>query len=88
LPGIEGRKERGMSLREGGKSGVRDIELATPLEIGRDLGPRGAMAGKRGTPPPLASSSPAAFGLAAALAGFVSRCFIEFSLFQNFFRFP
>ena len=77
-----------MGLREGGKSRVRDIELATPLEIGRDLSPRGAIAGKKGTPPPFASSSPAAFRQAAAFAGFVSRCFIEFSLFQNFFRFP
>jgi hypothetical protein len=88
LPGIEGRKERGMGLPKGDESGVRDMELATQLKIGRDFAPRGATAGKKRAPPPLASSSPAAFRLAAAFAGFVLRCFIEFSLFQNNFRFP
>ena len=88
LPGIKGRKERRMGLPKGGDGRVRDTELAVLLEIGRDLGPRGATAGKKGTPPPFASSPPPAFRLGAAFAGFVSRCFIEFSLFQNFFRFP
>jgi hypothetical protein len=88
LPGIEGRKESGMGLREGGKSRVRDIELATPLEIGRDLSPRGTIAGRKETPPPFAANSLLAFRVAAAFAGFVSRCFVEFSLFQRFFRFP
>jgi hypothetical protein len=88
LPGIEGRKERGMGLPKRGEGRVRDTELAVLLEIGRDLSPRGATAGKKENPPPFASGPPPAFRLARAFAGFVSGCFIEFSLFQNFFRFP
>jgi hypothetical protein len=79
LIGIEGRARHW--LAESGESRVREIELAL-LEIERDLGPRGATAGKRG-PPPFASISPPRFAGGGA-AGFVSRCFIEFSLFRSF----
>lgn len=76
-----------MGLPKGGEGGVRDIEVAILPGIGRNLGPRGAIAEKKGTLPPLASSSSPAFRL-AGFAGLVLRCFIEFSLFQTFFRFP